>query len=614
MAGNHHLGAVPVGPRTWHFRVWAPKAGAVAVDFADQGRQVGLVAGGGGYFIGVVDGLDEGMRYSYLVDGHDLPDPASRDQPDGVHGPSALFDPAEHGFRYGDFRPGPLHTWTIYELHVGTFTNAGTLDAAAGSLAELVDLGVSAVELMPLAQFPGRRNWGYDGVFPFAVQNSYGGPRAFQRFVDRAHELGLAVVLDVVYNHLGPEGNVLSAYGPYFTDRYRTPWGDAVNVDGAGSDEVRRYFIENASMWFRQFQVDALRLDAIHGIIDPTARPFIAELSESIETLAGQLDRPLVLIGESADNNPQVIRDRWRGGLGLDAQWADDFHHSVHALLTGERQSYYCDFGHPDQLARAMGEGFVFQGEYSQFRGRRHGATPSGLPLSRFVISAQNHDQVGNRPGAERLSTLVDQPRLRLVAALLLLSPEIPLLFMGEEYGEPAPFPYFIDHTDPDLVEAVRVGRAAEFDTTVDKLDPAAEVTFASARLDRSRRNTPEGAGLLSLYRHLLSLRAEHPLICDPEVERSEVTNDDGLIRIARIGRNGAVVSLFNLMTSPRQTALGLTNWRFRLTIDGGDPASGGSGPRVAPQVADDARVELPGLGFCGYVSVPAGQVNQPAK
>jgi maltooligosyltrehalose trehalohydrolase len=601
MAAQSHLGAVPLGGRSWHFRVWAPNAAAVAVELAGEGRQVKLSPGSGGYFLGVVDGLDEGMRYSYLVDDRELPDPSSRWQPDGVHGPSALFDPGGYHFRHPGFVPGPLPSWSIYELHVGTFTAAGTLDAAADSLGALVDLGVSAVEPMPIAQFPGRRNWGYDAVFPFAVQNSYGGPRAFQRFVDRAHELGLAVVLDVVYNHLGPEGNVLSAFGPYFTDRYRTPWGDAINVDGAGSDDVRRYLIDNAAMWFRDFQVDGLRLDAIHGIIDPTARPFIAELSESVESLAGRLGRPLVVIGESADNNPQVIRGRDRGGFGLDAQWSDDFHHSVHALLTGERQSYYRDFGHPDQLARAIGEGFAFQGEYSHFRGRRHGAAPTGVPLSQFVISAQNHDQVGNRPGAERLSTLVDQSRLRLVAALLLLSPEIPLLFMGEEYGEAAPFPYFIDHTDPELVEAVRRGRAEEFATAADELDPAAETTFLAARLDRRRRDSPEGAALFGLYQRLLALRAGHPVIYDPAVLHSEVTHGDGVLRITRVGQPEVAVSLFNLTPSPRRAGLGLGGSSFRLAIDAGDPTTAATGP--APALRGDGEVEITGFGFCCYLS-----------
>jgi maltooligosyltrehalose trehalohydrolase len=503
------LGATQVGEGDWAFVVWAPPHDALSVRLYEVGgdRTIALEPLPGGYFGVEVAGLASAPSYRFMMpDGSALADPTSRWQPAGVHGPSRAFNPADFPWTDAGFRAAPLSDLVIYELHIGTFSAAGTFDGAVEYLDELVALGVNAVEPMPVNAFPGERNWGYDGAFPFAVQHSYGGPAGFQRFVDACHVRGLAVILDVVYNHLGPEGTVLGAFGPYFTDVYSTPWGAAVNVSEAGSDDVRRYFTENAEMWVRDFRVDGIRFDAIHGIVDPTASPFLRELTSTLAALAADLARPVHLIAESADNNPLVVSSASLGGQGFDAQWNDDFHHALHAVLTGERDGYYQDYGRLDQLACAMNDGFVFQGEYSAFRGRRHGADSAALPSDRLVVFAQNHDQVGNRAGAERLSTIVGLPKARLAAAVVLLSPFVPLLFMGDEYAERAPFPYFVDHSDPALLDAVRVGRAREFGRDADVLDPGSTTTFAQAILDRLSVG-PEGEAMRATYKSLIAAR-----------------------------------------------------------------------------------------------------------
>ena len=392
------VGALLLGDATTRFRVWARNK-AVQLHLMDEGKKVDLARLAGGHHEAVVENCGAGTRYRYVLgDGRDYADPASRSQPDGVHGPSEVVDLAAHDWDDANYRPRPLWDHVIYEVHIGTWTPTGTFDAAIDQLDTLAHLGVSAIEIMPVAQFPGRRNWGYDGVFPFAAQNSYGGAAGLQRLVDASHQRGLAVILDVVYNHLGPEGNVLDAYAPYFTDRYSTPWGRALNFDGPASDEVRSYFTQNALGWLRDFHIDGLQLGLVHEIFDRTATPFLAELSERVDELGGLLGRPRFLIAESADNDPRTVTARSAGGLGMDAQWNDDFHHALHAALTGERAGYYVDYGSVDQVARAMSEGFVLQGEYSAFRQRRHGAPSGALAPERFVVFAQNHDQIGNRP------------------------------------------------------------------------------------------------------------------------------------------------------------------------------------------------------------------------
>jgi maltooligosyltrehalose trehalohydrolase len=400
----------------------------------------------------------------------------------------------------------------LYELHVGTFSPSGTFDAIVPRLPALRDLGVTAIELMPIAAFPGERNWGYDGVCPFAVQETYGGVAGLQRLVNAAHASGLGVFVDVVYNHLGPEGNYLDHFGPYFTDEYRTPWGRALNFDGPDSDPVRRYFIESATYLVRAAHLDGLRVDAVHAILDRSARPFLAELTDAVHRERAVGSRMPVLIAESALNDPRVARSESDGGLGFDAFWNDDFHHALHTALTGERDGYYVDFDGVADLARVLSDGFALDGRYSRYRRRRHGIPLGPLASERLVVAAQNHDQVGNRSGGERLSALVSFEALKLAAGVLLLSPYRPLLFMGEEYGEPAPFLFFTSHSDPEVIAGVRRGRLEEAPPeggASELIDPQAESTFARSRIDFTRRERLPHRALWELHRTLLRLRRD---------------------------------------------------------------------------------------------------------
>lgn len=506
------LGANRLPDGRWEFLVWAPNSTSVSIHICDAKKLIPMEVGSNGCHHAVLS-LETGARYLYrLEDGRDLPDPASRFQPEGVHGPSQLVD--TRSFRWTDqpWRGRALADSIFYELHVGTYTPEGTFDALIPHLAGLVELGVTTIELMPVAQFPGARNWGYDGVYPFAPQNSYGGPQSLQRLVNTAHGLGLSVALDVVCNHLGPEGNYLTAFGPYFTDRYRTPWGQAINFDGEYSDEVRRFFIENARYWLEDYHLDALRLDAVHGIFDFSARHFLAELESSVREFSARLGRPLYLIAESDLNDSRLLHDAARGGYDLDAQWSDDFHHSVHTLLTGENRGYYSDFGGITPLAETLEHGWFYRGQFSRFRKRSYGNLPDGLSPDRFVVCSQNHDQVGNRAAGDRLTTLVGFEALKLAAGITLLSPFVPLLFMGEEYGESAPFQYFTSHGDPVLVEAVRRGRRGEFAAfgwkeTVP--DPQDEQTFLRSHLNPELKSVEPHLTLYSFYQELILIRVD---------------------------------------------------------------------------------------------------------
>jgi maltooligosyltrehalose trehalohydrolase len=466
-----------------------------------------------GYHRATVKDLAHGCEYFYRLDGErDLPDPASRFQPQGVHGPSRTVDPDVFRWTDHNWQGSDLERSIFYELHVGTYTPEGTFDAIIPHLPELSALGVTTIEVMPVAQFPGARNWGYDGVYLFAPQNTYGGPEALQRLVNAAHRQGLSMALDVVYNHLGPEGNYLNAYGPYFTDRYHTPWGQAINFDGVGSDDVRRFFIENALYWIEDYHFDALRLDAVHGIFDFGARHFLAELKSAVADLSQRLGRKIHLIAESDLNDSRLLRDAEHGGYSLDAQWSDDFHHSVHTLLTGESLGYYSDFQGVLPLVSTLRDGWYYSGQHSNYRKRRHGNSPRGIPAAKFVVCNQNHDQVGNRAAGERLSSLVNFEALKLAAGITLLSPFVPMLFMGEEYGETAPFQYFTSHGDPELVEAVRRGRREEFaafgwEGRVP--DPQDEQTFSRSHLNHSLKEKEPHHTLWRFYQRLIQIREE---------------------------------------------------------------------------------------------------------
>jgi maltooligosyltrehalose trehalohydrolase len=609
MTAAFSVGAVPIDAGSTRFTVWAPYHRKVELSLLGGDRVVELSDQGGGYFGAVVPDCAVGARYVYLLDGQGpFADPASRAQPDGVHGPSEVVDLGAHHWHDAAHRTRPLWQHVISEIHVGAFTTEGTFDGAIAALDDLVEVGISAVELMPVTQFPGQRNWGYDGVFPFAVQNSYGGAAGLQRFVDACHQRGLDVILDVVYNHLGPEGNVLDDFGPYFTDRYRTPWGPAVNFDGPSSNDVRAYFLANAHQWFSEFHVDGLRLDAVHEIIDRTAIPFLVELAEHVENLGD-----VFLVAESADNNPRVVTPITSGGYGMTAQWNDDFHHAVHAAITGERSGYYGDYGPVEDIAIAMDEGFVYQGEYSAFRGLNHGGVSADLPPERFVVFAQNHDHIGNRPKGDRLVTLVTLEQVQLAAALVLLAPGVPLLFMGEEYGDPAPFPYFIDHGDPALVEAVRTGRAHEFATFAqlgEVPDPDAETTFDAARLDRSLRHRGDHQSQWALHRALIALRRMNPALQRSPRTSARAFAASRVITLIRSHPRDAVIALFNVSAEPTGATLpapplGRTapdgTLRWSKLIEAGSSAFGGPGETLPHVLESGATVALRPWNFCAY-------------
>jgi maltooligosyltrehalose trehalohydrolase len=516
-------GAAYLGDGRCRFRVWASQHRRLDLHIVQpHDRIIPMTPAAHGYFEADLKDVKPGTRYFYrFADGRERPDPASRSQPDGVHAPSEVVDPA---FPWSDraWHGLPLERFVLYELHVGTFTAEGTFDAIIPYLPELTDLGITAVELMPVAQFAGSRGWGYDGVHPFAPQNSYGGPAGLKRLVDACHSHGLAVVLDVVYNHFGPEGGYLHEYARYFTDRYRTPWGQAVNMDGPGSDEVRRFLIENALQWIDEYHIDALRLDAIHAIHDETAVPFLAELSQAVKQRGVDLNRQVHLIAESDLNDVRVTRAVRDGGLGLDAQWADDFHHCLYTLLADCENPYRRDYGSFELLVESYRNGFAYTGQYCPSRERRHGAPPAGASGGQFVVFIQNHDQIGNCRCGERLGQVVSFEQQKLAAGTLLLSPYIPLLFMGEEYGETAPFQYFVDFADPGLVQAVREGRRREFamygnDHT---LDPQAIETFRRSKLDHTLRARGKQHVLRELHRTLLGLRRNIPALRFPDTDR----------------------------------------------------------------------------------------------
>jgi len=496
------------------FGVWAP--GRRRVDLVlDDGRRP-MEGRPDGWWEVTVDDAGPGTRYRFsLDDGPPRPDPRSRWQPDGVDGPSAVDDPAGAEWSDTAWHGRPLASSVLYELHVGTFSPEGTFDGVVEHLDHLVELGVDAIELLPVAEFAGRRGWGYDGVLLWAPHHAYGGPAGLRRLVDAAHRRGLAVVLDVVYNHLGPAGNHLGEFGPYFTDRYQTPWGQAVNFDGEDSDEVRRFVIDNACMWLEDYHLDGLRLDAVHAIVDESALHLLEEMAGAVERLSGRLGRTLWLIAESDRNDPRLVAPVAAGGYGLDATWSDDFHHALHAALTGERSGYYADFGTLAQLARAYRHVYVYGRHRSPSRRRHHGRPVSeSTPGTRFLGYLQNHDQIGNRAVGERSAALLSPGRVRVGAALVLLAPFVPMLFMGEEWGASTPWQYFTDH-EAELGRAVSEGRRREFaafgwspDEVPDPQDPATR-DRAVLRWDEADREPH--ASLLAWHRALIALRRRVP-------------------------------------------------------------------------------------------------------
>jgi maltooligosyltrehalose trehalohydrolase len=501
------------------FRLWAPSAARAEVDLAG-GRIEMARDGDRGWWTVDVPSAVSGTEYRFAVDGGDaLPDPRSASQPKGIHGPSMVVDHAAFGWTDQQWRGVHLRSAVLYELHVGTFTPDGTFDGVIAKLDHLVDLGVTAIELLPVAEFSGDRGWGYDGVDLYAPHAAYGGPDGLKRLVDACHRRGIGVVIDVVYNHLGPAGNYLGVFGPYFTDRYLTPWGDAVNLDGAWSGGVRDFFVDNAVMWLRDYHCDGLRLDAVHALMDRSARHFLEELADRVASLGAEVGRPLFLIAESDLNDPRIVRPPMAGGYGLDASWSDEFHHALHAWLTGEVSGYYEDFGSVAHVAKAMGSAYVYDGGWSVHRKRAHGRPPDGLRGWSFVVFAQNHDQVGNRAVGERIAALTSVGRTKIAAALYLLSPYVPMLFMGEEWAASAPFQYFTAHDDEELGRAVSEGRRREFayfgwDPTKvpDPQDPA---TFERSKLGWDETSAAPHDGMLRWYADLIGLRRSRAELID---------------------------------------------------------------------------------------------------
>ena len=523
------------------FRVWAPIPREITLRLVRAGSEPQDIAmrRDGEDFV-VTAPAAAGDRYAYLLDrSGPFPDPVSRLLPEGVHGPTGIVDPTAFRWTDQDWRGLELRDYVLYELHIGTFTPEGTVDGAMGKLEYLKQLGITAVEIMPVTACPGTRNWGYDGVSPYAVQASYGGPEGLKRLVDAAHRTGLAVMLDVVYNHLGPEGNYLPKFGPYFTGHHQTPWGEAVNYDSDGCAHVRRCVLENALYWICEYHLDGLRLDAVQSIKDDSPRHILAEIQEQVQALARELDRTVCVIAETDENDSRYTKSAAEGGYGLNAVWSDDFHHAVHAFFTDERQGYYQDFGNPEQVAQALREGYVFQGEYFRFWNAPRGTTTKDVQLPADVICLQNHDQVGNRAKGERVSTLMPRGARKLSAALVLLAPHTPLLFMGQEYDETAPFQFFADFQDPALKKAVSEGRRSEFkgfdfSEVPDPEDPA---TF-----ERSKLSWADGAQnreMLEWYRRLLQLRKQY---VSPGERTADAHYADGVLTMQAPARDPKVL------------------------------------------------------------------------
>lgn len=617
------MGAMVLPGGGVRFRVWAPKVASLAVRVVgpDPIDPLPMAPRSDGLFEVELGSLGAGARYLYLLDGERArPDPASRALPEGVHGPSGVVDPAAFPWTDDGWRGRHLRDMVIYELHVGTFAPGGTFEAIIPRLDRLVDLGVNALELMPVASFPGPRNWGYDGVGLFAPQRTYGGPEGLRRLVDACHARGVAVILDVVYNHLGPEGNYLAEFGPYFTERYRTPWGPAINYDGDGAAGVRRFVVENALHWVTEYHIDALRLDAIHGIFDGSPVHILRELNDAVEARAAALGRIIPVIAESDLNDRRVIDGVKRGGYGLAGQWNDDFHHALHTVLTGERDGYYADFGSVDQLAKAYTDGFVYDGQPSAFRGRPHGTPTRDLPAEQFVVCAQDHDQVGNRAQGERLGALVGFEALKVAAAAVLLSPNVPLLFMGEEYGEPSPFLYFASFEDQGLGEAVRRGRREEFARFAwsgEIPDPQAPAAFERSRLHWELQDRVPHRPLWSYYRELIRLRHAYRVL-GPGGKRHLAARPAGEGKVLEIwrryGRGEAAVLLFNLGPEGTQPRLRLPAGRWLRVLDSADAKFGGPGATSPDAVVAGAakwlRIALPGHSVLAYVRGSAARAN----
>lgn len=597
---DRRLGATPQRRGGAHFEVWAPRAQTVDLEVvAPKPVTRRLRRREDGYHVLDAPDIKPGTRYFYRLDGGERrPDPVSRHQPEGLFGPSESTDLSKFPWTDDEWKGHRQQDLVVYELHVGTYTPEGTFESMIPHLPDLAKLGVTAIELMPVAQFSGTRNWGYDGVYLFAPQHSYGGPRALQRLVDAAHDAGLSVILDVVYNHVGPEGNTLPDFAPYFNNDHATPWGAAINLDGRGSDDVRRFLVENALQWLVDYHMDGLRLDAVHAMADYSAKTFMEELADACHAAADDRGYPFHLIAESNANDPRYVRPAKEQGWGLDAVWNDDFSHALYTFTTHDPTDYSGDYPDASSLAKAFGNAYVFDGTYSKYRQRRHGRTPVGLPGHRFLVCADNHDQAGNRANGERLAHLVSFEMLKVSAAAVILSPFLPMLFMGEEYAEPAPFLYFTDHSGATLRDAVTRGRKDEFKGHGWKDEPAdhaALETFQRSTLRHDLKTTGHHGRMLAYYRRLLALRKTHPVLrrLDHREVDARARVKDHLVTVLRgVGKRRTLLVLHS-GNATKKTELDLPRGTWRLLLDSKAADWNGPGTAHASELRSTGHVRL---------------------
>lgn len=588
--------------------LWAPGAKSVAVKLESKGETLPLEKAQYGYWQLTTPQLKEGSRYKFILDDKNgLPDPASLNQPDGVHGASEVVDLSSFAWRDEAWQNPPLQDYIIYELHAGTFSTEGDFKGIEAKLDHLVSLGITAIEIMPVAQFPGERNWGYDGVFPYAVQNSYGGAKGLQQLVDACHAKGIAVILDVVYNHLGPEGNYFNEFGPYFTEKYNTPWGNAFNFDDVGCDAVRHYFVENILMWFRDFHIDALRLDAVHAIKDFSPVHILAQIKSRVDELIQQTGRQHYLIVECDLNDTRFINPLQKAGFGMDSQWIDEFHHALRITAGGEKTGYYSDFNGIQHLAKSYNDAYVYDGQYSPHRDKHFGSKAVDNPGEQFIVFSQNHDQVGNRMLGERSSELFSFEMQKLMAGAVLTAPYLPMLFMGEEWAEPNRFMYFVSHTDPELAEAVRKGRKAEFaafHAQGEAPDPMAEETFINSKLQWNLPGEGKHKVMLSFYRELIALRKSLPALhqLNRKEVHAEANEQQNTLILSRKSDEQQVIVLMNFSVNIQTLYLPATSQFWNKQFDSADVKW--NGPQAAAaKVNGGQSVQLQPQSFLIYVN-----------
>jgi len=602
------IGANYLGNNQCEFTVWAPTLKQVAVQITSPDKRLlPMQQSAAGYWQTTATDIPPGTLYTYQLESkNNWPDPASKYQPQGVHCPSQVIDENAFTWTDTDWQGVAIAETIIYELHVGTFTQAGTFEAIIPQLNQLKKLGINAIEIMPVAQFPGERNWGYDGVYPYAVQNSYGGPEGFKKLINACHKQGISVILDVVFNHLGPEGNYLSQFAPYFTSKYGSIWGDPLNFDDEYSDEVRNYFIENALYWFRDYHIDGLRLDAIQAIFEVSARPFLQELADATCDISQQLGRQLYLIAESDLNDVRVLRSKELGGFGLDAQWCDDFHHALHALLTGENDRYYQDFGKCEHLEKAFKESFVYSGQYAPDRKRKHGNSAKDQPAHQFVVFSQTHDQIGNRILGDRLSKIVDFEGLKLAAGTVLISPYIPFLFMGEEYGESAPFLYFVSHSDENLIEAIRKHKQQEFQIFEGRgefQDPQSPESFQKCKLNWEKPREGKHKILWEWHQHLIQLRRTIPALKKLDKTSLEVSSIEAekILFLRRWTDDSQIFCILNFNKQQVDFTAALPQGNWKKILDSVDAKWMGAGSTLPEKITSEQELTVKPQSFALY-------------